>query len=79
MHGTTTVVVNGVTAKQIDQKSVEFRHSDPGSTFSPKPFMERRWSRPMSFSGLDPRALLHLEKLVRLDSSIGDVRWREIH
>ena len=30
------------------------------------------------FSGLDPRALLHLEKLVRLDSSIGDVTWREI-
>ena len=78
MHGTATVIVNGVTAKQIDQKSVEFRHSDPGGTFSGKLFMERRWSRPMSFSGLDPRALLYLDKPVRLDSSIGDVTWREI-
>jgi len=34
---------------------------------------------PMSFAGLNPRALLHLEKPVRLDSSIGDVMWREIH
>src|SRR6266550_1228557 len=41
MHGTAIVVVNGVTAKQIDQKSVEFRHSDPGSAFSRKLFMER--------------------------------------
>src|SRR6266404_8585522 len=41
MHGTAIVVVNGVTAKQIDQKSVEFRHSDPGSTFSRNLFMER--------------------------------------
>ena len=41
MQGTAIVVVNGVTAKQIDQKSVEFRHSDPGSTFSRKLCMER--------------------------------------
>src|SRR5450631_4485184 len=41
MHRAAIVVVDGITAEQIDQESIEFRYGDPDKTFSRKLFMER--------------------------------------
>ena len=62
-----------ISQEQPTSLTAETIVSSVSTMFSPRFCMERRWSGPMSFAELDPRALLHLEKPVRLDSSIGDV------